>query len=412
MKVLLISKNGDGIGIAQKLIEEGHSVKVWIQDSRYEYCGRGIVERVGAWRPFVAESDLLLFDMVGFGHLEPTVRKMGKPFLGCSVFADTVELQREKGLELLERAGIQVPAWDYFDSIVDLRDRLDYWPENGYYFKPNGNLSAASVQWCPNPETLFWVLGQTTCPFVLQEAVKGVEVSTEGWFNGRDWILPFNHTFEEKKFMTYNFGPNTGCQGCVVVPAKGGMNDLVRLGLLKLTPALKAIGYRGPIDLNTIVNEEGIWGLELTPRFGYDAIEALNEGLMEPLGDLLFEVALGVKKSMKLGTDIAMAVRLTLPPYPHADPDEADMGLPVVIPEQDIDHIYFADVMRHDNNYRYSASDGVVLKATSHGKNFNMAYSRVYSLLSRIVLPNKQYRTDIGIRFNSDWGLLHNAGLV
>ncbi|KKM60741.1 hypothetical protein LCGC14_1538710, partial [marine sediment metagenome] len=43
MKILILSKQGDGLGIAQRMQDEGHNVDIWIQDPRYKLSGKGIV---------------------------------------------------------------------------------------------------------------------------------------------------------------------------------------------------------------------------------------------------------------------------------------------------------------------------------------------------------------------------------
>ena len=52
--------------------------------------------------------------------------------------------------------------------------------------------------------------------FILQDFIEGSCVSTEGWFNGYDWMEPFNHTIEHKKMMNDELGPSTGCAFNVV----------------------------------------------------------------------------------------------------------------------------------------------------------------------------------------------------
>ena len=72
--------------------------------------------------------------------------------------------------------------------------------------------------------------------------------------------------------------------GNVVIPTHG--NKLTDATIIKLAPFLKRISYRGPVDINTIVDEHRVYALEITARLGYDAIEALMEGLKEPVTDL------------------------------------------------------------------------------------------------------------------------------
>jgi hypothetical protein len=49
-----------------------------------------------------------------------------------------------------------------------------------------------------------------------------------------------------------------------------------------MTPKLREEGYIGFIDVNCIVNSNGIYPLEFTSRFGYPTISIQQEGLLTP----------------------------------------------------------------------------------------------------------------------------------
>lgn len=417
MKVLMLSKSGDGLGLAQRIADEGHEVQVFIQDQRFEHAGHGFVERPKTWRPHLEGADLVVGDMVGFGYLEPTMQKMAKRYIGISQIADHVELNREAGLDVLRASEILVPDTLSFDNPREAMAYSAGLPDQGVVIKPDGNQSTAKTFLSLNPENYRFALStyDSNQRLLVQSIVDGVEVSTEGWFNGRDWIEPFNHTFEEKRLLNGGHGPNTGCMGNVVMPANAE-SRLVQQGLMRLGPWLRKHSYKGPIDLNTIVNEEGVWALELTPRLGYDAIEALMESLQEPVLDLLFDTAAGIKKQMELSENPSIAVRASLKPWPHGNPSKDDKGMPVLIDgDQDLNlqHILFTDAYQDDDNaIYYAAGDGVLLKATAFGRSIDEARNRVYKTLSHIQLPDLQYRTDIGSRVErdltklKDWGYL------
>src|SRR5581483_10364453 len=98
---------------------------------------------------------------------------------------------------------------------------------DGFAVKADGNIGCETSRVLSEPEQLDWALDAlpTGCSLIVQRRVKGIEVSTEGWWNGKAWIN-FNHTFEEKRFMAGDLGPNTGCMGNVVVSR--GRNKLTR----------------------------------------------------------------------------------------------------------------------------------------------------------------------------------------
>lgn len=411
----MLSKEGDGLGIAQRLQTEGNDVRLYIESPKFPLAGVGLLKRVGSWRPHIAWSDFVVCDMVGFGKYEDTFRKLGKPVISCNRFADMLELDRRKGMELFEKVGMQIPETHALKGPTDvLVDALiSTWESPGFVIKPSGNEATAKTYVCRDPETFEWALSTIPAdtPLIVQKLITGVEVSTEGWFNGRDWIRPFNHTFEEKRFLEGNLGPNTGCMGNVVVAC--GEDKLVKETVMKLTPFLSKVGYRGPVDINSIVNEGGAYVLEATMRFGYDAIEALMEGLMEPVVDLLFETALGAKKEMKLSSDRLIAVRVSVPPWPHAPTKATQAGRPLIgVNEDSLRHLYLTDIYKQGDDYLFAAGDGVVYKATARGRSLQEARTRVYRTVQNVKILDMQYREDIGSRFVADWEKLKELGYV
>ena len=59
-------------------------------------------------------------------------------------------------------------------------------------------------------------------------------------------------------------------------------NKIFNATLEKMAPRLAAERYVGYIDVNCIVNSNGIYPLEFTARFGYPTISIQQEGLLTP----------------------------------------------------------------------------------------------------------------------------------
>ena len=402
MKILMISKSGDGFGILQKLKAEGHDVRIWVKEKGFEFVCAGILEQVPAWRPSAtAWADLVISDMVGFGNLATSLEKMKVPYLGFNPIADLIELDRSKQMELFRRFSVQIPETEAFSTPDQAKVILEDWQEPGYVIKPSGNLDTGKTMVVRSPEIFEWALEQFAGDqdLVVQGIEEGIEISTEGWFDGRDWIAPFNHTIEYKKLFPGDIGVNTGCMGNVVWKTKE--NEFTK-NLERLAPFLRAAGFRGPIDINTIANKTGIYALEITARFGYDAIEALYETLgIKDLAGILSKIAGQSSKNrtkitIPIKKGFGIAVRLSVPPYPFDKADKDKRGRPIVGIDKSLESIYPTDIYFNKGMFRWAASDGVLMKVGSFGKSVDEAIGIVYNKIESIETEGLQYRDDIG----------------
>lgn len=155
----------------------------------------------------------MIFDSAGGGKTADRLRGEGYPVIGASVFADSLELDRSLALGLMEEAGIQVPPSQHF---TDWQEGVQYVESRGerMCFKSDNNKLTSYVSSCPEDMVEFLRHQQAEnepADFELQDFVKGLEISTELWFDGFDYARPLNHTFERKQLMNDDLGPSSGC---------------------------------------------------------------------------------------------------------------------------------------------------------------------------------------------------------
>ena len=102
---------------------------------------------------------------------------------------------------------------------------------------------------------------------------------------------PININFEHKKLFPGNLGPSTGEMGTSMFWS--GPTGSSTRRCKKMEPRLAEERYVGYIDLNCIVNANGIYPLEFTSRFGYPTIFIQQEGMITPIGQFLSDLAAG-----------------------------------------------------------------------------------------------------------------------
>ncbi len=410
MRFLMLSGAGDGLGLALRLKDEGHEVAVWIKNEHAKQDYEGLLRKVTKWETFLNKDTIVVFDSTGGGRTAERLKSRGHHVFGSSAFADQLEMDRGTAFGIMQEVGIKVPKSQSFTSFEPARKYVKDASER-LAFKPSSEMGPDVVTYVSyDSEDLIEMLdffeskvrGQVE--FELQEVVEGLLISTEGWFNGKNFVKPFNHTFERKQLMNNNIGPSGGCAGNVVFAVEGS-NFIIDEGIRRMEPILAHNEYIGPIDLNTIVNDQGVWALEFTPRFGYDAAPAFLELLDQPFSDVLSQFARGQGTDVKLkptGT-FGSALRVTIPPYP-TEKFRPPEGIPVRgLTRSDRPHLFLYNVALDDKNRLVSTKGfGVVGAFTGLGESIHQALQGPMEIAHKARIPNKQFRTDLVDVFTLD----------
>ncbi|KKK50855.1 hypothetical protein LCGC14_3120830, partial [marine sediment metagenome] len=110
MNFLLHSKRGDGIFLADRLLQEGHEAVVYIDDKRARDVGEGLFPKVDNWQKYVGQHNpIVLFDSVGYGSLADKLRSSGLLVIGASEVMDNLELNPAYGKAVMSRYDIRIP---------------------------------------------------------------------------------------------------------------------------------------------------------------------------------------------------------------------------------------------------------------------------------------------------------------
>ena len=403
MRICVASEWGEGSWFSWLFAHEGHNSTVIIKNERYAEALAGMVNSKTGGVHDPSAYDLIVFDGTGNGEQADAVRPI-TPTIGDSVLADRLEEDRVAALEFMQRCGLQVAPWEAFDDPSDGIRHIKR-RNRRLVFKPVGEQDDKSTTYVSKSAEdmlrYFDVLFRTAKVkrYVLQDFVEGIEVSTEVYINQRGYYA-LNGTLETKKMMNGDLGPNTGCSGSLCWMMKKE-NALFQKGLKKCVEPLQELGYVGPVDLNTIVNNEGVWALEYTPRFGLDATQLLTRLLPIGFGEFLSAVATNsTVPDLTAKNPFCASVRLSIPPYPSEGLPEKcyKAGVPIEGLRPDLldrFFLYDARVRGESDDLETAGLCGWIGCPLAVGESPGGAFEQAYDMLRQVTVPNAQYRTDV-----------------
>jgi phosphoribosylamine--glycine ligase len=422
-KFLFVSRWGESLDIINVIKLEGHDVKMFIEDKASKEIGYGFVKKVSQWEKHIDWADVIVFDYTGFGKIASELRRKGKLVIGGTEYTDMLELDRNFGQSELKKHKIKVIPFKEFTSFNDAIQYIENNP-NTYVIKPCGEtqelkqllfvgsddegldvirvLKAYEKSW-----------GDDFGNFQIQRKVKGVEVSVAAFFNGNEFIYPINITFEHKKLFPKELGVSTGEMGTSMFWTKD--SPIFEATLLKFQNTLAKHNFIGHIDINCIVNGNGIYPLEFTSRFGYPQIFIQRAGINEPMGELFHKLAskkqfkINVKKGFQVGAFIVV------PPFPYEDKKTFNLfskDAVVVFKKNGKEGVHPMHLKKVNDQWLITGNTGIAVLVTGVGMTMKDAQKMMYNRINNVIINNGYYRTDIGDRWSEDsdklwsWGLL------
>ncbi len=423
-KFLFVSIDALIHDIAWQVVKEGHDVRYFIQEKEIRDIADGFVPKTDDWKKDVDWADVIVFDdVLGHGKKAQDLRKKGKLVIGGTEYTDMLEDDRSFGQEELKKAGFSIISFGKFELFFAAIEYVKKNPAR-YVIQPGGEAQNIKRLLFVGEEEdgvdVIQVLeaykkswSKEIKEFQLQKRVTGVEVAVGAFFNGKDFIYPVNINFEHKKLFSGNIGPSTGEMGTTMYWS--GPNQIFNETLKKMEPALTREGYVGYIDLNCIVNVNGIYPLEFTARFGYPTISIQQEGILMPMSEFLYQMASGELKEFKCKKGFQIGVRILVPPYPFNDPQTFETyskdGV-ILFKKPNLDGIHIGDIKTVDGEWLVAGNSGIALIVVGTGTTMKQAQAQVYNRISNIMIPNMYYRNDIGDRWYEDSDKLHAWGYL
>lgn len=422
-KILLVSKYGETLDIANTMLKEGNMVKMYIEEKFCREIGTGFCLKVSDWKKHTDWADLIIFDYTGYGEECEKLRNSGKLVVGGSRYTDRLELDRNFGHEQLKKHKIKVlPSNEFFN----FHDAIEFIKKNpdAYVIKPSGETQelkqllfvgnddeGSDVMRILRAYEKSW--GDKFGNFQIQKKVKGVEISIAAFFNGTEFLQPVNITFEHKKLFPKELGVSTGEMGTSMFWTKD--SPIFEATLKKFESTLAKSNFIGHLDINCIVNGNGIFPLEFTSRFGFPQIMIQRAGILEPMGDFFVKLAQGQKFKINVKKGFQVGVYIVVPPFPYEDKKTFELfskDAVVIIKKEMKEGLHPMHLKKVKDEWLITGDTGIALLITGTGLTMRDAQKNMYNRVQNVIVNNSYYRTDIGDRWHEDsdklwsWGLL------
>ena len=352
----------------------------------------------------IYDEGIILFENVAHqsGQLQDELRRDGLNVIGGSAYGDRLENDRGYAQEVLRELGLSICPVRTFS---DRREAVRFLREQPgrYVLKFNAAYETFVGQLNDARDVIAFLTGLPSQgereSFVLMDYVEGVEMGVGAYFDGERFLTPSCLDWEHKRFFPGDLGELTGEMGTIVTYERTARFHALTLG--RMEGLLRENGYCGYININTIVNEQGIWPLEFTCRFGYPGYAILDPLQRTAWSTLFHSMITRASDRFETASGFAAGVVMTTPPFPYARPDvNVPVGLPVLfdpeLTEGDLRHIHYGEVGLQNGQLVTSGAYGWTLVLTGVGPTVAEAQQRANRLAGRVSIPNVRYRRDIG----------------
>jgi phosphoribosylamine--glycine ligase len=437
MNVLLLDQTSCFVDFALRCRNAGHNVRVCmgvIKETKLRSpIGDGLVEKIEReeWQKHIGWADLIVAsDNVRWLRELDIQKKRGQPVFAPSYESAELELDRAKGQKFLADHGVKVIPYktfsDYGAAEKYVRETMER-----YVSKPNGDRDKALSYVSQSPADMVYMLQRWKASqknvvgqFMLQEFVPGIEFAVNGWLGKNGFSRFIEESFEHKRLMNDDKGPNTGEMGTAVKYVEE--SDLAKEVLLPLERDLIKMGHTGSIDVSVIIDENGDpRPLEFTARLGWPAFNIVQELHPEPC-DWMLDLIDGEDTFVPL-LDHAIGVVIAMPDFPYSKLTKKEVsGVPIYhLDDENPFRRYIAPSEVMDGKAPAMVDDKIVDKrmmvtagdylavCTGIGDTVREAQAMAYKVVESLDIPNSTlYRTDIGSRLKKEVPQLQQYGFA
>lgn len=432
-KILIVDNDGVGLSFAWRCVQAGHEVKWFLANKPNinKATGDGFkgIEKVDNWVPHVQWADLI-FPTSNDMFIEKLTffKRRGAPVFAPSPASARLEIDRKTGLEACVEAGLNVAPYKTFKSMSEARAHVVSTSAR-YVFKTMGDNEDKALTYCSKhaADMLSWLdrMIALKCEpkgdVMLQDFVEdGVEMGVSRWMGSKGWVGQWNESFEHKKLMSGNYGPNTGEMGTIAAFVNESKLGEETLG--KLEGKLLELGHLGDSALGFMIDPAGkAWVLEWTCRPGWPIFNMMLGSMSGDPAQWMIDAVHGVD-STSFKTDVGCCLVMAHGDFPYDKMSEEEIsGVPIygitkgskrhlhpqnvkidILPDMDGDRLVQRPVWNTTGSY--------VMVVTGYGSSVRQAADRAYGTVKKLHISNLILRDDVGESLKAQLPKLHAMG--
>lgn len=426
MNILLLGNGGREHALAWKMVQSHHCDRLFIApgNAGTEAFGTNLpvsVTDFNAIRDICIEQSI---NMLVVGPEEPLVKGIYDFFqadpalqqvivVGPSAEAAQLEGSKAFSKKFMQRHHIPTAAYAEFTA-ENFEEGLDYIRQHSLpvVLKADGLAAGKGVVIAASTEEALLVFnemirekqfGAASEKVVIEEFLKGIEVSVFALTNGRDYQI-IGHAKDYKRIGEGETGPNTGGMGCVSPVPFMDETFMQKVEDRVIRPTVEGLTkenltYFGFIFFGLMnVNGEP-FVIEYNCRLGDPETEVVIPRLSTDLVALFAAMDNGTLEDANISFDerSAATIMAVSGGYPGNYAKDKPINIPSGLPETNDSMLFHAGTRRQGDIIL--TNGGRVLAVTSYGRNIAEATAKSRSILEQISFEGMFYRRDIGFEF-------------
>jgi len=367
VRALIVSDNGDYLGLGMHLADEGHEVYFATSSKN----GEGILTSASRL-PSGEQPDLVIIDSQKYA-----VRK-NTQFSG-GIFYESLCKNRVYGYGLMKLVGIEIPEYKMFAERDHLIKFVEATQVDGELYPLQGApVVEGKLDWQEILALLQTDDVSIGMPLLLCEHKAGIRIDIIGLFNGQDFVYP-------PAFVLPEQGDKDSCVVHLLEPT----SRLWETTLAKLVRTLRKTDFRGGLMMSVVIDDRHqLWGVDLLPYIKPPALWAYLELLGTPYSEVFKGCADGSLEhaDRPFIRDWAVCIGISSQAY----------GQPILgLTEPMLKHLWFKGVCAKDTGY-HQTTDKLVMWVSARGRTLREARRRAYRTINNLKMREKVYPPYIG----------------